>query len=127
MKIAAYLDNGQPGVGIVASDLLSILPLELPESLRALGALPIVELLSAGRAMPATLAPHRAGCGAAGRADPPAAPQHLLRRQELPRARQGVRRQRLRQQRQGRRRHPQRADLFQQGARVRDRAGRATS
>jgi len=57
MKIAAYLDNGLPGVGIVASDLLSILPLQLPPAQCVLGALPVVELLAAGQAMPPTLAP----------------------------------------------------------------------
>ena len=29
MKIAAYLDQGRPAVGIVSSDLQSVLPLEL--------------------------------------------------------------------------------------------------
>ncbi|MBI2770319.1 MAG: fumarylacetoacetate hydrolase family protein [Burkholderiales bacterium] len=57
MKIAAYLDQGQPQVGIVSSDLQGILPLDLPIAQRVLGALPIVELLAAGQAMPPTLAP----------------------------------------------------------------------
>jgi 2-keto-4-pentenoate hydratase/2-oxohepta-3-ene-1,7-dioic acid hydratase in catechol pathway len=57
MKIAAYLDQGRPGVGLVSSDLQSIVPLELPQADRARGALPIVELLAEGRPMPATGAP----------------------------------------------------------------------
>lgn len=57
MKIAAYLDQGQPGVGIVSSDLLSIIPLGLHPADRARGALAVVELQSAGLPMPAALAP----------------------------------------------------------------------
>src|SRR3569623_1495989 len=57
MKIAAYLDQGRNCVGIVSSDLQSILPLQLSETDRARGALPIVELLAQGKAMPATGAP----------------------------------------------------------------------
>lgn len=57
MKIAAYLDQGRPAVGIVSSDLLSILPLELPAADLARGAQVIVELIAAGKAMPATGAP----------------------------------------------------------------------
>src|SRR3982750_4123049 len=33
MKIAAYLDQGQPQVGIVSSDLQSVLPLDMPPTL----------------------------------------------------------------------------------------------
>ncbi|MBK0391664.1 fumarylacetoacetate hydrolase family protein [Ramlibacter algicola] len=57
MKIAAYLDRGQPRVGIVASDLQSVLPLDLPPEAAALGALAVVELQAQGRPMPATGAP----------------------------------------------------------------------
>lgn len=57
MKIAAYLDRGRPGVGIVASDLQSVLPLDLPEAEAMRGALTIVERLAAGAALPATGAP----------------------------------------------------------------------
>jgi 2-keto-4-pentenoate hydratase/2-oxohepta-3-ene-1,7-dioic acid hydratase in catechol pathway len=57
MKIAAYLDRGRPAVGIVSSDLQSVLPLELPELERPRGALPVVELLASGTPMPATGAP----------------------------------------------------------------------
>jgi 2-keto-4-pentenoate hydratase/2-oxohepta-3-ene-1,7-dioic acid hydratase in catechol pathway len=57
MKIAAYLDQGRPCVGIVSSDLQSILPLQLSDADRARGALPIVELLAQGKPMPATSAP----------------------------------------------------------------------
>ncbi|AMO22890.1 fumarylacetoacetate hydrolase family protein [Ramlibacter solisilvae] len=54
MKIAAYLDNGRPGVGLVSADLQSIRPVELPATAAGLGALPLIELLAAGGAMPAT-------------------------------------------------------------------------
>ena len=57
MKIAAYLDRGRPGVGLVSSDLLSVLPLALPEAELARGALPVVEMLAAGAPLPATGAP----------------------------------------------------------------------
>ena len=57
MKIAAYLDQGRPAVGIVSSDLQSVLPLELSAADAALGALAIVELMAAGKAMPSTGAP----------------------------------------------------------------------
>jgi 2-keto-4-pentenoate hydratase/2-oxohepta-3-ene-1,7-dioic acid hydratase in catechol pathway len=57
MKIAAYLDQGRPGVGIISSDLQSILPLELTAADRARGALPVVELLAGGGPMPGTGAP----------------------------------------------------------------------
>jgi len=57
MKIAAYLDQGQPQVGIVSSDLQSIVPFDLPADQRARGALPVVEALAEGRAMVATGAP----------------------------------------------------------------------
>jgi len=57
MKIAAYLDRGRPGVGIVSSDLQSVLPLALAEAELARGALPVVEMLAAGAQLPATGAP----------------------------------------------------------------------
>jgi 2-keto-4-pentenoate hydratase/2-oxohepta-3-ene-1,7-dioic acid hydratase in catechol pathway len=57
MKIAAYLDQGRPAVGIVSSDLLTVLPLQLSPAEAQLGALPIIERLAAGQAMPATGAP----------------------------------------------------------------------
>lgn len=54
MKIAAYLDQGRPAVGVVSADLLSVLPLELPAAEQALGALAIVERMAAGRPLPST-------------------------------------------------------------------------
>jgi len=57
MKIAAYLDRGRPRVGIVASDLQSIVPLELEAEQAARGALHVVELLAAGAPLPPTGAP----------------------------------------------------------------------
>ena len=124
MKIAAYLDRGQPGVGIVSSDLQTSCRSSCRPRQRSCGALPLVE--AAGRGERA--AGHRRADGArrgpAHGADPASAPQHLLRRQELPRACEGVRRQRLRQQRQVGRRHPAAPDHLHQGARVGGRAGR---
>jgi 2-keto-4-pentenoate hydratase/2-oxohepta-3-ene-1,7-dioic acid hydratase in catechol pathway len=57
MKIAAYLDRGQPRVGIVASDHQSVLPLDLPPEQAALGALAVIDLQAQGKPMPATGAP----------------------------------------------------------------------
>jgi 2-keto-4-pentenoate hydratase/2-oxohepta-3-ene-1,7-dioic acid hydratase in catechol pathway len=57
MKIAAYLSAGEPGTGIVSSDLQSVLPLDLPTSDRERGALAVVELLAAGKRLPPTGAP----------------------------------------------------------------------
>jgi 2-keto-4-pentenoate hydratase/2-oxohepta-3-ene-1,7-dioic acid hydratase in catechol pathway len=57
MKIAAFLDQGRPAVGIVSSDLLTVLPLQVSPEQARLGALPIVELLAAGQPLPATGAP----------------------------------------------------------------------
>jgi 2-keto-4-pentenoate hydratase/2-oxohepta-3-ene-1,7-dioic acid hydratase in catechol pathway len=54
MKIASYLDNGRPRAGIVSADLQSIVPVELPPAALGLGALPLIELLAAGDALPAT-------------------------------------------------------------------------
>src|SRR4051794_2640289 len=53
MKIAAYLDNGRPRAGIVSPDLQSIVPVELPAA-DGLGALPLIELLAGGSALPTT-------------------------------------------------------------------------
>ncbi|HYF18461.1 MAG TPA: fumarylacetoacetate hydrolase family protein [Ramlibacter sp.] len=57
MKIAAYLDRGRPGVGLVSSDLQAILPLELAPGEEVRGALPVVELLAAGAPLPTPGAP----------------------------------------------------------------------
>lgn len=57
MKIAAYLESGQPRVGIVSSDMQSVLPLQLSDADNLRGALPIIELLAAGGAMPPTGSP----------------------------------------------------------------------
>lgn len=55
MKIVAYTVNGQPGVGVVSQDLQTIQPFDLPERQRTLGALPIVEMMSEGHALPSLL------------------------------------------------------------------------
>ena len=57
MKIVAYRHHGQAGVGLLSSDLKSVTPFDLPENVRSLGALPIIEALAGGVALPPTLAP----------------------------------------------------------------------
>jgi 2-keto-4-pentenoate hydratase/2-oxohepta-3-ene-1,7-dioic acid hydratase in catechol pathway len=52
MKIAAYIHQDEPGVGLVAADLKELRPFDLPARLRVLGALPIVEALSRGEPLP---------------------------------------------------------------------------
>ena len=44
MKIAAFQHHGQPGVGLVSSDLLSLQPFDLPLGQRELGAQQVIEL-----------------------------------------------------------------------------------
>lgn len=56
MKIVAFRHNGQPGVGLVSADLQSVQPFDLPEAQRALGALPVIEMLARGESLPALLA-----------------------------------------------------------------------
>jgi len=55
MKIAAFLHQGQPGVGIVSADLASVQPFDMSLPERTLGALPIIERLADGRGLPALL------------------------------------------------------------------------
>jgi 2-keto-4-pentenoate hydratase/2-oxohepta-3-ene-1,7-dioic acid hydratase in catechol pathway len=55
MKIAAFLHQGQPGVGIVSADLASVQPFDMSAAERALGALPVIERLADGRGLPALL------------------------------------------------------------------------
>ena len=56
MKIAAFTHQGQPHVGQVSDDLLSVTPWDLPLAERELGAQGIIERQVRGDAMPATLA-----------------------------------------------------------------------
>ena len=56
MKIVVYRSQGQAGVGLVSSDLKTVTPFDLPAQQRALGALPIIEALASGAALPPTLA-----------------------------------------------------------------------
>jgi 2-keto-4-pentenoate hydratase/2-oxohepta-3-ene-1,7-dioic acid hydratase in catechol pathway len=56
MRIAAFFYQQQPHVGLVSDDLLTVTPFDMPTALRALGALPIVEMLSRGETLPAMLA-----------------------------------------------------------------------
>jgi len=55
MKIAAFTHQGQPHVGQVSADLLSVTPWDLPLAERELGAQGIIERQVRGDAMPATL------------------------------------------------------------------------
>jgi len=55
MKIAAFLLQGQPGVGIVSADLASVQPFDMSAAERSLGALPVIERLADGRGLPALL------------------------------------------------------------------------
>ena len=54
MKLAAYQHQGRAGVGRVSADGRSIEPFQLSAAELALGALPVVEALVAGRPLPAT-------------------------------------------------------------------------
>jgi 2-keto-4-pentenoate hydratase/2-oxohepta-3-ene-1,7-dioic acid hydratase in catechol pathway len=56
IRIAAFFYQQQAHAGLVADDLQSVQPFDLPAAQGALGALPIVELLSAGGALPPLLA-----------------------------------------------------------------------
>jgi 2-keto-4-pentenoate hydratase/2-oxohepta-3-ene-1,7-dioic acid hydratase in catechol pathway len=56
MKIAAFLLNGAPAVGQVSADLLSVQPFDVNATDAARGALPIVEAMARGDALPALLA-----------------------------------------------------------------------
>ncbi|MCD6076609.1 MAG: hypothetical protein K0R89_547 [Ramlibacter sp.] len=53
MRVAAYIHNGQPGVGRVCADGRNVEPFQLSAAELALGALPIVEAQAAGRSLPA--------------------------------------------------------------------------
>jgi 2-keto-4-pentenoate hydratase/2-oxohepta-3-ene-1,7-dioic acid hydratase in catechol pathway len=57
MKIAAFLLNGAPTVGLVNADHTSVQAFALGQDAAALGALPIIEALARGQALPALLAP----------------------------------------------------------------------
>ena len=52
MRIAAYTHLGQPAVGLVSADLKEVRPLDLPAHQRVLGALPVIEALAHGEALP---------------------------------------------------------------------------
>ena len=53
MRIAAYLHHDEPAVGLVSDDARSVRPFDLPARQRVLGALPLIEALSRGEALPA--------------------------------------------------------------------------
>ena len=52
MKIAAFLHHKIPSVGLVSADCQTVTPFVLPMHAAALGALPIVELMASGSALP---------------------------------------------------------------------------
>jgi 2-keto-4-pentenoate hydratase/2-oxohepta-3-ene-1,7-dioic acid hydratase in catechol pathway len=52
MRVAAYIHNGQPGVGRLSADGRNVEPFQLSAAELALGALPIVEAQAAGRSLP---------------------------------------------------------------------------
>ncbi|MGC1174481.1 fumarylacetoacetate hydrolase family protein [Polaromonas sp.] len=56
MKIVAYRQNGQPGVGLVSADLLQVQPFDLPQAQREQGALALIEMQARGEALPPLLA-----------------------------------------------------------------------
>lgn len=53
MRLACYEDRGRQRVGLVADDLRTVTPLALNDAEAALGALPLVERLARGEALPA--------------------------------------------------------------------------
>jgi 2-keto-4-pentenoate hydratase/2-oxohepta-3-ene-1,7-dioic acid hydratase in catechol pathway len=52
MKIATFLYQGQMGVGLVSSDLQRVTCWDMPQHLRVLGALPLVEAMASGIELP---------------------------------------------------------------------------
>jgi len=52
MRIAAYIHQNQPGVGLVSADLQAVRPFELQAHQCAQGALPLIEALARGEALP---------------------------------------------------------------------------
>ena len=52
MKFAAYIHQGRPGVGQLASDLQHVMPFDLPADKAGLGALPLIEALARGEPLP---------------------------------------------------------------------------
>ena len=55
MRLAAFVYQQQPQVGLVSDDLQSVTLLDLPVAERVLGALPIVERLCGGAGLPSLL------------------------------------------------------------------------
>ena len=56
MKIAAFIYNDQPGVGLMSGDLQQVQPFDLSAADRAVGALTLIERQARGEVMPALLA-----------------------------------------------------------------------
>ena len=53
MKVAAFIRDGRPGVGLVDAQARTVRPFDLPATEAALGALPLIERAAAGQALPA--------------------------------------------------------------------------
>jgi 2-keto-4-pentenoate hydratase/2-oxohepta-3-ene-1,7-dioic acid hydratase in catechol pathway len=53
MRIAAYIHQNQPGVGLVSESLTEVRPFQLQAHQCALGALPLIEAMARGEALPA--------------------------------------------------------------------------
>ena len=54
MRIATFVHQGQTQVGLVNSEMTHVSVLQIPENQRELGALPLIERLVTGQALPAT-------------------------------------------------------------------------
>ncbi len=108
MRVATFSIAGERRVGIVDLDAQTIAPFDFAVDQAKAGILALIERNGAGCRAPC----HPSRCAGGNRgADPAAAPQHLLRRQELSRARARVCPQRLRFQRR-RRRDPKTPIIF---------------
>ena len=84
MRVATFSIAGERRVGLVDLDAETIAPFDFPVEQAEAGILALIERDGAG--LPRTLSPMPLSQRRARSADPAAAPQHLLRRQELSRA-----------------------------------------
>ena len=129
MKVATFSVGGERRVGLVDLDRGTVAPFDIPTDEAADG---VVALIRRNGARPATLSPYPLDRVTLEAPIPRAAPQHLLRRQELSRARARVLAKRLRFERRRRRRAEASDHLFQgagdghrrTGPTVRDRSAR---
>ena len=99
MKIATYRVGGERRVGLVDERRQTVSPFDIPEAEAAHGVLALIDRPT----LPRVLSPMPLREAVLEAPIPRPAAQHLLRRQELSRARPGIRRERLRFQRRRRR------------------------